>query len=1053
MRSPVRKLSSTLLLSATLAGCLSLSPLGADELELVMQSGHQSRVVDALFVDDDTLVSASIDGSIKLWHVPSQRVRRTLWLPTQGEKFEGVADLAKSAEGVWALYDGGTLVLWDINAGKVLREVALPSDGSWYNRRITVDSNKGVHIQSDYFYCVVRPDKPLEVYKSESALEHFDVSADGKTRVYSTSKDIVVERSKERFTLPQTFAGRWGVEGLLLDPSGERLYVSTAPGWLEAWDLSTRELLFQTPFEENPYSKELLSGAGWGGQDLTVILSPYDEERILATERRSGKLFLVHQRTGEWKKVGSLEDTDLTQVEFSPSRTALTAGHGQKEDVLLAFLEGESVRSHRLGGDGDFFSKAELSDGKLCLSSTKGESIITYDLKSGTPYRKFPVGYFPSMAVKAGKLYCGGNDGVLYCYDIKTGQELWSRDLTIENARFGYGPRDITINPSGDQLAVAVSQHRSEIHVLDGSTGKTQVTIDSTGTEHLLFSNDGRQLFITKAREVMLYDMNYRKVLHTWTLPGSRTAHIVGMVNHPLEDAVIVLDREGRLLKFQRNRLDLPAELVATLNVGAAGRIRTYGNNLLICGGRKSHLVSTKGKVLQSYGLHLARTSDALPVGDTILSTGWDSMVGFWGQDDGRERARLYSLKNGKEWLITSPDYNFDGSQEAQNLLEWRWNGELYQVSRFFEKFYEPGLLSRVVSERARTVQTSPTPRTALGSRPPTVKIAQPKALTGGEYEVKLEIEGTHSGWEDVRLYHNGHRVLGENPYRFTAVGGRNVLRASAFNTDKTIESEPEKLVFHVDAKDEPSTLYVFAAAVNDYPNPLDFAVPDAKSFSEAFKPGLYEKVEKVLLLDRDATKSSIIEKLSSLPCRPQDTLLVFLAGHGTIIDEKFHYLPFGTTGSKSEEALSSQELGQVLAKLPATRQVLFLDTCHAGASAKDLAELLVEKDTPLTASVSGSQFIKDQKLLARQAGTFLVAGSTPNATAAEVPQLGHGIFTYAVLSGLTAEEIGHDKEITVNELLRYLNEKVPELSMKFRGSPLGIWQFSAGQDFPIAKP
>ena len=259
-------------------------------------------------------------------------------------------------------------------------------------------------------------------------------------------------------------------------------------------------------------------------------------------------------------------------------------------------------------------------------------------------------------------------------------------------------------------------------------------------------------------------------------------------------------------------------------------------------------------------------------------------------------------------------------------------------------------------------------------------------------------------------------------------------------------------MIFEDQAERSEQTLHIFAAAINDYPNRLDFAVPDAKSFVGAFEPGLYDKVNKVTLYDAAADKESIVKALAGIKCEPQDTLLVFLAGHGTIIDNKFHFIPHGGDGQAASEALSSVELGKLLAQLPATRQVLFLDTCHAGASAKDLAELLVEKETPLIASAQGSALIKDQKVLARQAGTFLVAGSTPNATAAEVPELGHGLFTYAVLNGLQGE-LGKGEEVTVNELLTYLGERVPELSLKFRGSREGIWQFSAGQDFPIARP
>lgn len=1048
MKSSFRKL----LFSAAALGSLMFWPVQADELELVLQSGHQRSVVDSLFLNENYLVSASSDGSLKLWDVASQRVRRTMWQPGRGDQSGGVVDLARSQEGVWAAYSGGHVVLWDVIDGKALREVTLPSDAHWYQYKIALDRDENLYAQGDYMYCIVRKDKPVEARKFESAINHFDVSRDGSTLTYSHSTGIIVERDGKSFEVPQSFANRWGVEGLMLDDDGQTLFISTSPGWLEGWNIKTQEFLFRTPFEDNPFSQETLSGQGWGGADFSVTLSAYDDTRILATERNSGKLFLVNRTNGDWSKLGSLNDPDITRVELNESRTALTAGHRQNPEVPLAVLKDGQIRVSRMGGEADFFSNVELSGNRLCLASTRA-GIVVFDLNSGAPFRNFSAGYFPAIATKNGKLYCGGNDGVIYCYDVDSGRELWSRDLTTEGARFGYGAQDIAINPVADQIAVSVSQMRSQVVVLDGSTGKSLITLDSTESQQLLFSSDGRQLFISKGRNVQLYDMNYRKVLHTWTLPGKRTSYIAGMLNHPLEDSVLAIDQDGELLKFQRNRLDLAPESISQLRLGQVATVRPFGNNLLLGAGRRAHLVGPTGKVLTTYGEHLTGVSDAIAVGETVLSTGWDSMVGLWRQDDGQELARLYSLRTGKEWLVTSPDYHFDGSQEAQNLLEWRWNGELYQVSRFFEKFYEPGLLGRVIRGRTQAVSGAPNTRATLGSKPPSVALTQPKLLDSGEYEVEVKLEGADSGDEEVRLYHNGHRILGQNPFRFRAVQGRNILRASAFNTDKTIESEPERLVFHVDAKDEPSTLYVFAAAVNDYPNPLDFAVPDAKSFSEAFKPGLYEKVEKVVLLDKDATKQAIIEKLSTLPCRPQDTLLVFLAGHGTIIDNKFHYLPFGSTGSHSAEALSSQELGQLLAKLPATRQVLFLDTCHAGASAKDLAELLVEKDTPLTATAQGSQFIKDQKLLARQAGTFLVAGSTPNATAAEVPQLGHGIFTYAVLNGLTADVHGEEKEVTVNELLRYLNEKVPELSLKFRGSPMGIWQFSAGQDFPIAKP
>lgn len=1045
--------SRQLVLTALLMGTVALQPARAgDELELVLQTGHQGPVVDSVWLDDSKLVSGSTDGSLKLWDVKSRRVRRTMWDPARGEKTLHVNDLELCPEGVWAAYDKGRLLLWDPLAGKVKKSLQLPDDVYWNEYHIRLDAKGNIYAWDDGNLCILDPQgKILDRRKQSSSIEHLVVSPDGQTMAYSSTGGITVISQGQKSTIPSTFANRWGVADLMLDAKNQRLYVSTAPGWLEGWALGSSTPLFQTSLGDNPLTKEDLSGSGWGGQDSAVVLTPLDDNSLLATEH-SGTVYQVDKVTGKWTAWGNMDENQITSVDVSPSKDALTAGDANTA-VPLSRKTKSGLVNTPMGGDGDIFTSVALVGDKLVLAST-ASGIMLYDVRSGMPYGILPTGYFPAFATDGKRLFYGGNDGQTTCYDLTVGKELWSRDLTSEGARFDYGPTEIAVNPAADQIAVAVYQSRPSVLLLDASTGKTEVELPGLNVDSLLFSSDGRQLFLAHNRDISLYDLNYHKVLHTWTLPGSPSDTVKSLINHPLEDAVVAIDRRGEINKFARHRLDLKPERAGALDLGSITSVKPLNNRLLVCAGRKVYLCSTDGKVIQSYGDHLSTAIDAAVIDNAVVTLGWDSMVGIWDEKTGQERAKLYSLQHGKDWLVTTPDFNFDGSQDAQNLLEWRWNGELYQVSRFFEKFYEPGLLNRVLRGVPVSVASQEIhERQPLGAKPPVVTIKQPKLVGPDEYEVALSIDGDYSGWDDVRLYHNGHRVPGKSPFRIKAVKGKNQLRASAFNADKTVESEPDKLTFEVNVPDQKSTLYVFAAAVNDYPNPLDFAVPDARSFSEAFQPGLYDKVEKVVLLDKDATKESILAKLQSIPCQPQDTLLVFLAGHGTIIDNKFHYLPYGSTGTDAAKALSSQELGKTLAKLPATRQVLFLDTCHAGASAKDLAELLVERGAPLSSSAQGAQFIKDQQVLARQAGTFLVAGSTPNATAAEVPQLGHGIFTYAVLNGLKSESGGPGKAITVNELLTYLNEKVPELSLKFRGSPLGIWQFSAGQDFPIAKP
>nr|NQU93265.1 hypothetical protein [Bacteroidota bacterium] len=71
---------------------------------------------------------------------------------------------------------------------------------------------------------------------------------------------------------------------------------------------------------------------------------------------------------------------------------------------------------------------------------------------------------------------------------------------------------------------------------------------------------------------------------------------------------------------------------------------------------------------------------------------------------------------------------------------------------------------------------------------------------------------------------------------------------------------------------------------------------------------------------------------------------------------------------------------------------------------------------------------------------------------ATEFATLGHGIFTYAIFQALRGEADGgtRDKKITVKEISAFLNDRVPELSEKYKGEAQYPTTYDYGQDFPI---
>ncbi|MFA5507245.1 MAG: caspase family protein [Vulcanimicrobiota bacterium] len=1025
----------------------------ADELELVLQSGHARNTRDVVWLDDIRVATCSEDGSLKVWDTRQERVKRTMWMPANEENQEAwgkpVTALEKTDAGLWALEQSGRLYLWDPDSGKLLKTVELPERYQTSGLQLAADRQGDLYVYGVTDEVLRVSDGQISVVKTPAKFDLLCLQGPNGM-VAANSEGLMYGSLEAPVKLPESPYNRWGVKDLLLSPDGKTAFVATTVNWLEAWDLETEALLFRAPVNENAVDEEMLKGPGMSGNDLGFKLAFLEGSLVAATA--GGELTLIDAESGAVSPLLHFQKYGINTISVNPSQTALAGAYGSTGEIAvpLAVRQGENWKTSFLGGRGLSFTELLERDNTLFLSAGSN-FVLSYDLSTGQPKHSFSTGYFPLICLGQNVLYAGGNDGILHAFDTRTGTHLWEKKFSQGGARYGEGITALSLSPDGRELAVGTLERYPHLFIVEAGTGaqKQEISIDKTA-QSLTYSQDGRKLFLSDADKVSLYDLGYHKIIHSWKKPTARIDHFVTLMNHPSRDSLLGLSKYGKLVEFDPARLDLEPAVKDVLPRGTAHAMKADGANLLIAANQRAYLMDVQGKILKTYGDHLSSCLDVLALDEVVLTTAYDSQVILWNKQNPEKLATLLTLDEGENWLCIASDFHFDGTQEAQNLIEWRWNGELFELSRFFEKFYQPGLLARTIkpASRASAAVSGPT----LGTPPPRVKILPPKQLEGGFYQISLEPEAPLAQDAEVRLYHNGHRVAGSSPFKVKAVAGENRLRASAFNSDRSVESDPDRHTFQGQTTSIEKTLHVFAAAVNDYPNRLDFAVQDAQSFVKAFEPGLYNKVNKVTLYDQEANKESIVKALSAIECEPQDTLLVFLAGHGTIIDNRFHFIPHGADGKVSSQALSSAELGKILSHLPATRQVLFLDTCHAGASAKDLAELLVEKETPLIASEQGSMLIKDQKVLARQAGTFLVAGSTPDATAAEIPELGHGLFTYAVLNGLQGE-LGRDHEVTVNQLLTYLSEKVPELSMKFRGSRQGIWQFSAGQDFPIAKP
>jgi uncharacterized caspase-like protein len=130
-----------------------------------------------------------------------------------------------------------------------------------------------------------------------------------------------------------------------------------------------------------------------------------------------------------------------------------------------------------------------------------------------------------------------------------------------------------------------------------------------------------------------------------------------------------------------------------------------------------------------------------------------------------------------------------------------------------------------------------------------------------------------------------------------------------------------------------------------------------------------------------------------------------------------------------------------MIASIPATRKLLMLDTCHAGAmgdammvSTRDLAE-------------SGAVTV-----LAGAVGSTILSASTSDQEALEGED-GHGLFTSVLLRGLDGDaDLRKNGAVKTLDLAVYLDDEVPKVALQHFNREQYPNTHSAGRSFEIVS-
>ncbi len=509
-------------------------------------------------------------------------------------------------------------------------------------------------------------------------------------------------------------------------------------------------------------------------------------------------------------------------------------------------------------------------------------------------------------------------------------------------------------------------------------------------------------------------------------------------------------------------------------------------------------LVDCDGASLSSFRLS---PMGARPLGSPIPSPE-NLMLAYPSSDaeivvtmSGNGRFSMFDRSNGETlldgtlaregWVAVDRKGRFDGEGIAPSSLVWTLRKQdealkdvgFDQLSRAFRY---PGLINTAfkgVGTTLRSVVFDP----ATQGLPLPPEIAELRFLEQhDQLEKPLQVIATATdisghAINDIHLYHNGrlvrpaYRFIDESKrvdadesnqvtirsvaYQVDPVPGRNEFKAVSEGIG-AIESAKEgadkaTLVTNVVGERGASKLHFLGVGIGQFAAPelrLDFPSQSVSSVADV----LFEKRadgldagERVLVLDREADKASIEAAFKAVgeASRSEDTVVVYLSGHGVYHDGRWQF-PLANASSldrlSGDEVIDHHQLQALLSNINAHNILILIDACHAGAA-------------------SGALDVIEMRRLAGQvserAGASLIAASRATQEAIEAKTLGYGLFSAAIIEGLSGKaDADEDGAVGAFDLARYAGEKIPAYSLEFQKDPQIPESRLGGFDFALTR-
>jgi len=472
--------------------------------------------------------------------------------------------------------------------------------------------------------------------------------------------------------------------------------------------------------------------------------------------------------------------------------------------------------------------------------------------------------------------------------------------------------------------------------------------------------------------------------------------------------------------------------------------------------------------------------------GKRVYSTAEDGFIKVWDLGTCKEVSSLIAMEE-LDYIILSPDNYYKSSKGNNDGIGFRFKNNLYSFDQFDVRFNRPDkvLTSLGVSKYSVKLYTKAWEKrlNKLGFTPdnlegelalPNIELSNKVSLpvTTEDKQLKLNIKAwdeTHK-LDRISIYINdvpAPELKGislkkqytnqiDQEVNVNLSAGKNLVKVSVFN-EEGFESlrETFQVTYHPTSTRKPD-LYIFTIGVSKFENEernLKFATKDAKDLVAKFESSDYfGTVHTEALFDEVATKENVFKASKFLnKAKIDDQVIIYVSSHGLLDDQLDYYLAMHDVDFNNPQAkgLPYDAINTMMDGMDCRNRLIMIDACHSGEVDKD--EAVTRSSIAMTNTnvkmnqKSGATLVRPKAGLknsftymktlfgdvSKGTGATVISAAGGYEFALESEDWSNGVFTYAILEGLTSGEAdrNHDGLVHVSELKDYVTTQVVKLT------------------------